>query len=503
MGRSVKLVVDSGVDRRESGYYSTPPFVGKFLTQELLRISPHGQTVLDPCVGKEELLEEFYLAGKNIDSFDIEDFGVHERAQFRQLDFLEFFGDRFATQSGDSNKNAANMSQSGVPELHYDYYIANPPYNCHETSYVRANKKALQQLFPEIGVTNMYSMFMSALISLAKEGALIGLVTFDSFLTAGMHAGLRQQILRECAVHAIILCPTDLFHAQKADVRTCLLVLQKGARHQREITVSNRPASTKQFQVELKERIFKSSPLNDCVLLPECDKGEFVIGCPPEVKKLFELPRLGQQYKCVTGISTGNDRKYISPEQTDNFSVPFYKNPGSRKFFCAPDGYLPENFLEIEQAVDNFMVRNKDLLFRQGITCSSMGVPFSACYLPPQSTYGVNANIIAAPDDTWWLLAYLNSTLVTYFVRGVLIRTNMITSGYVSRIPIVPLCESTKESIGMVAQQAYRNLSSGADARTIQSAMQTIDEHIFNECSFSSATIQHLTRFCANLLRLT
>ncbi|OAD20744.1 hypothetical protein THIOM_003533 [Candidatus Thiomargarita nelsonii] len=36
-------------------------------------------------------------------------------------------------------------------------------------------------------------------------------------------------------------------------------------------------------------------------------------------------------------------------------------------------------------------------------------------------------------------MGYLNSRLVTYFVRGILIRTNMITSGYGFRLLIFPV----------------------------------------------------------------
>ena len=78
MGRFNKEVLDiSGVDKRESGYYSTPKFIAEFLTESMLELNPDGKYVLDPAVGKEELIEQFFLAGKTIDSFDIIDFGSH------------------------------------------------------------------------------------------------------------------------------------------------------------------------------------------------------------------------------------------------------------------------------------------------------------------------------------------------------------------------------------------------------------------------------------------
>jgi len=83
----------------------------------------------------------------------------------------------------------------------------------------------------------------------------------------------------------------------------------------------------------------------------------------------------------VTCISTGNDKKYLSTECKPGFSVPFYKNPASRKFISHPDAYLIDDFMEESLKVKDFMVRNKPLILSEGIACSSMGIPFSAVLL--------------------------------------------------------------------------------------------------------------------------
>ena len=92
-------------------------------------------------------------------------------SSFHQRNFIDIYADYIRNQffSAESSK--------------YDYMIANPPYNCHEIDYIRENKKWLNELFP-IGAYNMYSMFLSAMISMAKEGCLIGVIISDSFLTS-------------------------------------------------------------------------------------------------------------------------------------------------------------------------------------------------------------------------------------------------------------------------------------------------------------------------------
>jgi hypothetical protein len=146
------------------------------------------------------------------------------------------------------------------------------------------------------------------------------------------------------------------------------------------------------------------------------------------------------------------------------------------------------------------MVRNQNLLYRPGITCYSMGIPFSACYLPPNSTYGVNANIITSDRDTWWLIAYLNSHLVTFMVRGILNRSNMITSGYVGRIPIPEISVEGKERLQGFAQEAYeKKVSPQAAMRYVVAVNQVI----YQELSLSAETISIITNFSENILQAT
>ena len=120
-----------------------------------------------------------------------------------------------------------------------------------------------------------------------------------------------------------------------------------------------------------------------------------------------------------------------------------------------------------------------------------MGLPFSACYLPENSTFGVNANIFCSRSDIYWLMGYLNSSLVTYFVRGVLIRSNMITSGYVSRIPIIPLPESIKIKLAAVALSAMEKKTTYG--------IEQIDQIIFDYLQLNQKDIAFTQEFSSNL----
>lgn len=481
MARKVKTIMENGIDKREVGYYSTPSFIAKYLTQEMLSINPNGNLVLDPAVGKEELLEEFYKAGKTIDSYDILKYREYKMSNFCQKNFIEVYADFV-----DNNF----FSSSVTP---YDYMIANPPYNCHEINYIRENKKWLKSLFP-IGVYNMYSIFLSAMISMAKEGCLIGVIISDSFLTSNYHSKLREQILSTCSIHQIILCPTDLFWSQDADVRTCVVILQKGKKYQSNVLISNRSNSISEFKNVLLNHSLKEVSIDS--LLLKCNKlsNQILIDVDNEIVRLFhKYPLLGDLYKCVTCISTGNDSYYLSVEKKEGYSIPFYKNPASRKFVAKEDAFLINSYLDAHTTDKNFMVRNRNLLFNEGIACSSMGLPFSAVYLPADAVTGVNPTIYPPKEDINWLLSYLNSSLVTYLIRGVLIRSNMVTSGYVNCLPILNFNNNEREILGKIAQLVRdKDISS-------EQAIEDIDKLVFQKALLSDIVIDNIIYFSKNL----
>lgn len=485
MGRFEKSVLNAdGINRRELGYYSTPGFIAKFITQAMLAINPHGTRALDPCVGREELIKDLYDHGVEIDGIDVHNHGDYFHCNFTQQDFISYYAGLKARQSPGQSIS-----------LPYDYIIANPPYNCHEVNYIRDNRNTLTGLFAGIGVHNMYSMFVSAMVDCAKDGALIGFITSDSFLTARVHASLRRQILDTCAIHYMVLCPPDLFRQQNANVRTCIMILQKGKQHQRDVQVLTRPVHRHQLQQQLESGHFTTTGISHLVN-PAGKMLQFIPGVPPAIQVLFAHPRLAEHFACVSGISTGNDALYISKEKREDFSIPFYKNPGMRKFYAPPDGYLTSHYMEYHKQVKNFLVRNTRYLLREGITCSSMGVPFGACYMPAGSAYGVNANIFCPPEDIWWLMAYLNSSLVTYLVRAVLCRSNMVTSGYVGNIPLVPLSPEAKQQLTQIARDAWQQQ---VTPKTHAAYIGQTDAIIFALLALPPETEAHVLSFARNL----
>ena len=486
-----KVIIESGQDRRDTGYYSTPNFVSEYIFNRLYELKPSGTKVFDTCIGKGELSQPFIQNGMNITGVDIIDHSCDKIDSFFCCDYIELY----------KNFKEGN-SISDINYESFDFFIANPPYNCHEVDYIKDNKADLKNLFSDVGVHNMYSMFISAMIDMAPKGAFLGLITLDSFLTSKAHKDLRRKILNNCKIHDIILCPTDLFLEQGADVRTCILILEKDCQGNNELVrVMNRCNNKEEFKKAIQSDLIKTQNIDSIILSNPIDNNELLIGVPSDIKHMFNEKRISERFDCVTGISTGNDKKYIRNEPEEGFTIPFYKNPGSKKFYCKENGYIIDHFIDENKNVKNFMVRNIPLVFKPGITCSSMGVEFSACYLPANSTFGVNANIICDESDIGWLLGYLNSNLVKYIVRGVLIRTNMVTSGYVSRIPVPELNSVQKNELSTMARKAYSESKKLGKPNT--STLDCINELVYDFCEISENSQNKINYFCDNIVKLT
>ena len=258
--------------------------------------------------------------------------------------------------------------------------------------------------------------------------------------------------------------------------------------------ISNRPNNTEDFHAILHKKDFKSVPLQSILLGTNKSINQFIIDIDEDVVTLFKtLPSLGTLYKCVTCISTGNDKKYLSKDIKPGFTVPFYKNPAKRKFKTEPDAFLIDEYMEESERVKDFMVRNKAILKDEGIVCSSMGLPFSAAYKPQDAVTGVNATIFPKKNDIYWLIAYLNSSLVTYFIRGVLIRSNMVTSGYVSKIPVLNLSEQVKHELDIITKMAIHGDLSEKES------IKMIDNIIFEQSGLSDDCKKNICNFVNNL----
>ena len=57
---------------------------------------------------------------------------------------------------------------------------------------------------------------------------------------------------------------------------------------------------------------FLEVEVEEIVLSKKKSANQFIIDIDKDILSLFQNPRIGEVFNCITGISTGNDKKYLS-----------------------------------------------------------------------------------------------------------------------------------------------------------------------------------------------
>lgn len=481
MARKIKILLEDGVDKREVGYFPTPDFVSQYIFEEMMLINPNGTKVLDPAVGRGELAKSFLDYGKELDGYDIIDYSHRpDGINFNNTDFVQYY-----------IHHKEQLTHRG-----YDYIIMNPPYNCHEHSYIASHKEILKTSF-QTGTFNMFALFLEAAIEIAKDGCLIGCIVPDSLLFTSAYEKLREKIIGECDIVQLILCPTYLFRNNGAYVSTCILILRKGKTNPTSlIRMSNRPSDVSTFRTLLKGRHLSDVGPEDLLLKINDKTTIFIIDCPDEIKALFTTcPRLGELFRCGGGVSTGNNKLHTSLKQSVAYPFPFYTNI-AKGFLSMPELFLCVNYLEHSVGSRKFVARNPDYLNHEGIVCSGIGKHFHAAYLPANAISGVNAAIWPRKEDMYWLLSYLNSSLATYLTKGIIARGHITTIGNVSTLPIPKFNDSEKKSLSRISKMVINGKMIDKDA------ILRIDRIVYKSLNISNQTRIVIRQFCADIIHL-
>ena len=463
--------------RRKIGYYSTPSFMAEFMVSEMMKLNPKGKKALDPAVGDEVLLIPFQKEDIETVGYDINRYKEEYKCKFHTKDFIKAF-----IENEDILKNNS-----------FDYIILNPPAVSQKLIKHEIDIKNLQKFFPE-AYQNFFAVFLSACIDIAKEGCIIGALVPDSLLYAKGYHTLRQKILKNCSISHIILCPEDTFRKTGANLSACILILQKTSAL-RDIFVLDRPPTTLSFQKLIKENRWIVKSLYEITLNDEW--GNIISPIlNSQLKDFMETtPKIGELYKVVGGVSTGNESIFISPERKKGFTYPYFTN-SCFKFISEPNSWLRDDFMEFGKARKNFIPRHPEFYNKEGIVCSATGKRFSASYLPFDGIVRTNASIFPPDEDIWWLLAYLNSSFVTFIVKGIISRGNLTTIGNVFSIPLPDFPEKIKENLSQIAKQAV------SGNRPEKDVLSQIDSLIETHLKLSRDTISQIHHFCSDLTHL-
>ena len=477
--------------KRQKGVYKTPYKTALHMVDLVLPFITKESEILDPAAGDGIFIQALINRGVNPSQIT-----AHDISEEKIQDLLEL---------GIHCKCIDTLLEE-YPQM--DVIIGNPPYKSRRKSfYMKNHRLELEKKYSFIGLYNLYSLFVvNAIQHLNRDGILCFIVE-DAFFTNRYYQRFRKYILRQSYILEIKLAPWRLFHKSQADVRTAIITLKKNAKSTSKVDnkhimcLIDRLASENEYMNPPK---VQNVPQIEYHLMPD---QKFFVGVPLPIIRMIQNPsmRFGDIAQGGTGISTGNDEKYLrSAQEVKSNSkswVGFYKSGQRTPYYYETPYFIERNYQKNAQAnPKNFLVRNEQFYFEEGITCSSVGRKFSAAYLPPDNLFGVNANFFFNNrDDLFYSLGFLNTQLVQYIARKVINRSNIIATSFIKEIPFIKPSNDQKRKVVAIVRNIVTSLMNNPNYNYIPES-EKIDEVIFSLYGISNKIKKEITDFCSNIM---
>ncbi|MFW9905732.1 MAG: Eco57I restriction-modification methylase domain-containing protein [Candidatus Thorarchaeota archaeon] len=494
----LKIQKENGVlsIKRQEGVYKTPYKTAFHMVKLIAPYITGTNKILDPAVGDGVFIQVLLDFGVNPSVLYAHDLAEEKIVPLKGLGI---------------NADCMDTLLDEYPKM--DIIIGNPPYKSRRKSlYMKKNRLKLEKKYSFIGLYNLYSLFVVNAIQHLKCGGILCFIVEDAFFTNRYYQRFREFILNSTYILEMKLAPWRLFHKTKADVRTAIITLKK-----RKLTDSNNTGEDKKHKMRLIDRLANEEEYNRPPKIQNVPQIEyrrmpdqkFFVGVPMAIIRMVQDPpmRFGDIAQGGTGISTGNDYKYLRRAQEVELNsktwVGFYKSGQRSPYYYKTPYFIERNYQKNAEAdPKNFLVRNEQFYFKEGITCSSIGRKFSAAYMPPGNLFGVNANFFFDnKEDLFYSLGFLNSKLVQYLARKVINRSNIIATSFIKEIPFIkPSIEQKRKVVAIVKNIVTTLLNNPKYNYNPES--EKIDEIIFELYGISDKIKKEIADFCTNIMDL-
>lgn len=486
-------------------YYTKSSEIVRYMINKL-SIIPNS-IVLEPCAGDGVFINALLQkeTNINIDAFEIDS---KEANKLKKI-----FKDYNNISINNDDTLLCKYFINGSCNNKYDFVIANPPYGAWQDYKKRAK---LKSIYPKLYVKETYSTFLYLCLNLLKTGGRLVFITPDTYLNLHMHTYLRKYILNNALVEEIAIFPSSFFPGinfgySKMSIITIVKCNDVISLYNNKINIFDNFIDPGDLVTKKNARLTKVSQ-NDII---NNSNSAFIFSDNKYFSNLIKYSsvRIGDIADCVTGIYTGNDKKFIkvrdhSVKNSKNYKV-ISKNEIHHDCLNVDinginthDSYIPiikggniryqkDNIWYINWKNDtvSFYRKNKksrfqnsQYYFKQGlavpmVSSNSITASLLNNRIFDQSIVGVFPK---KEEHTFFLLAFFNTNICTKLIRMINPSANN-SANYIKKIPIIIPDNSTLIHINNLVEMILSLIKRNRDYSFIENELNNIFNMIFYE----------------------
>ena len=461
--------------------------------------------VLEPCAGDGIFIDALIQKGNNIkvEAFELD---VNEasklKIKYRSKVNVSIINEDTLLYNNFLNNNEKNK---------YDFVIANPPYGAWQDY---DKRDALKKIYPNLYIKETYSTFLYLCISLLKEGGRLVFITPDTYLNLHMHTFLRKYILQNTSIEEISIFTSSFFPGVNFGYsKLAIITLVK---NENIITNLNNKIKIMTGFKEPTDLISTSNTKITHIKQSDIIQNEnhaFIYSDDEYLNELLKFPsiRVGDIADCVTGIYTGDDRRFIKVRDHSAKNSKNYKII-SDKELCIDivpslNGYDKELFIPIIKGGNTRYLKNdlwyinwskESVLFyktnRKSRFQNSQFYFKQGLAVPMVSSNSVTASLInnriidqsivgifpKKKEHILYLLAFFNTSICTKLLRSINPSANN-SANYIKKLPLIIPDYKTIVHINTLVEIILSLKKTDEDFSSIENELDNIFKVIFYE----------------------